>query len=904
MSESHGQQSKFTPPDVANTSPSGHNLGPDSQLHTPKSVPVSGITQSDQSSTCAHSSPTSDIDASQEIKAPLASTVPHDLHHRETVEGTTWPTHSPPVNKSQSSVPQRIGEFHLKREIGVGGMGKVYEAVDANLGRMVAIKVIKPGYGDPAAISRFRAESQTLAKFAHPGIAQVYAAGVFQTEGAPYPTPYFAMEFVPEALHITRFVEKHRLNAYDRIRLFMRVCEAIEHAHRFRIIHRDLKPSNIIISDAAMSATSLAMASTGGPQPKVIDFGIARTVDTDARNAPGGLVGTIEYMSPEQCEGCPLDERSDVYALGVVLYQLLARKLPYPVASCGTTQEAVEIISAIRPKPLREISGELSGDIDAVVSKALEKNPDDRYQSVARLRADLDRCLTGDAVEARWGSVGYVLQRKVASWMGLHPRTSILTLFIVLLTAVLTLGIELIFNMTPLPHAYGLLQAKMLGAHTLQDELRNVTLITVEDSTNLEQVASQVGIENFDADAIYQRRSMYAAVLDRLGEVSPKAVLIDITFGPAPADIPLEQVTERLTHTTKLISAAERLSSVHGVPLVAASPYIQPTGQSDDPIDPAFASKVILGGNTLSSSLPGLYICYAFVKKPGEPAMPSLALATVAAANVDVRNADSQPAAQVAPQASNQEIALLVQYWADQIYVSNSMIEVVPATQLGFEEIAARTSYKPVSLQLADVVEVTGNEPDAQDLAATGITAGDQTGYYYTQLPSSAAFDRCTVELSKMLAMDTQTLAKHVDGKVVVIGNIRRDPSNNDFWPSGFGYDIPGPHIQAAAIESMMRGVSIKLMSGLNVAYVAVAACILGCVGAHLLRRRALLGALSVGAFCIVMTLVCVFLYKYMFVILNPFIAVLALLAGIAAYILVYRLNHRHAGAARWASKV
>lgn len=931
MAEPNGRQSKFTPPDSAiggqpaqeqdaalgggggstgdlaasQSSGPANDQSPSSHSATPIGPSGTGSTNNTQdlNSTQAHNSATMD---SSHDHARMNSTIPIaylDPHHKETVDGTSWPSISPPVSTVQGSVPERIGEFHLKREIGVGGMGKVYEAVDANLGRMVAIKVIKPGYGDSVAISRFRAESQTLAKFAHPGIAQVYAAGVFQSEGDASPTPYFAMEFVPEALHITRFAEKHRLSANDRIRLFMRVCEAIEHAHRFRIIHRDLKPSNIIISDATLSATSLAMASTGGPQPKVIDFGIARTVDPEAKGQ-GGLVGTIEYMSPEQCEARSLDERSDVYALGVVLYQLLAKKLPYPVASCGTTQEAVEIISASRPKPLREISGELKGDIDAVVSKALEKDPEDRYQSVSRLRADLDRCLTGDAVEARWGSVGYVMQRKIASWMGLHPRTSILTFVVVLLTAVLTLGIDLIFNMTPLPQVYGFLQAKLLGAHTLQDELKHVTLITIDDSTNLNQVASQLGIENFDVDAVYQRRSMYAAVLDRLKEVSPKAVAIDVIFWSAPTDIPQEQVTERLIHTTKLSSAAERLSSVHGVPLVAVSPYFQPTGQSDDPIDPGFASKVILGGGTLSSSLPGLYICHAFVKKPGEPTMLSFALATVAAAHVEARREDSQSTPQVQAQAPNQQIALVQSLRRPAIYVSNSTLELVPATQFGFEEVATRATHGPVKLQLAEVVEMTGAERDAQELESTGITVGDQTGHYYTQLPSAQAFDRCTIELSKVLAMDTKTLAKHVDGKIVVIGNIRLEPSNGDFWKTGFGYEVPGAHIQAAAIESMMRGVSIKIMNELQVVCVSAAACILGCVGAHLLRRRALLGMLAVFAFCIAMTMVCVFLYMYFFVILNPFIALLALLAGIGAYTLVYRMHHRRAGGSRLASIV
>src|SRR5882672_9650253 len=215
----------------------------------------------------------------------------------------------------QTSI-EKIGRYTITRLIGEGGMGAVYEAEQDQPKRTVALKVIKPGMASPELLRRFAQESQALGRLQHPGIAQIYEAG---TADAGYgPQPYFAMEFI-RGKGLRDNVEERHLNTRDRLEIVAKVCDAVHHAHQRGLIHRDLKPGNILVDE------------TG--QPKILDFGVARVTDRDAQATSqtdvGQLIGTLAYMSPEQVLADPLelDIRSDVYALGVILYELLSGRM-------------------------------------------------------------------------------------------------------------------------------------------------------------------------------------------------------------------------------------------------------------------------------------------------------------------------------------------------------------------------------------------------------------------------------------------------------------------------------------------------------------------------------------------------------------------------------------------------
>ncbi|MHC4090081.1 MAG: tetratricopeptide repeat protein [Planctomycetota bacterium] len=297
-------------------------------------------------------------------------------------------------------MPERIGQFHIKRIIATGGMGTVYEAVQEHPRRSVAVKVMKYGIASRSALRRFEYESQILGRLRHPGIAQVYEAGTHDDGGGA--VPYFVMEYIPNARPITDHARLRKLSTGQRLQLFVQVCAAVHHGHQKGIIHRDLKPGNILVDSAG--------------EVKIIDFGVARATDSDMtlttlQTEVGQLVGTVQYMSPEQCEADPhdLDTRSDVYTLGVVLYELLCEKVPYDVSTVAVF-EAARLIREQQPRRLSAIDRTLRGDLETVVLKALEKGRERRYQSSDELRRDIEHYLTGEPISARPPSVAYQLK--------------------------------------------------------------------------------------------------------------------------------------------------------------------------------------------------------------------------------------------------------------------------------------------------------------------------------------------------------------------------------------------------------------------------------------------------------------------------------------------------------------
>ncbi len=338
----------------------------------------------------------------------------------------------------------RIGGYLIKDVIAAGGMGTVYLAEQEKPRRDVALKVMRAGIASRSALRRFEYESQILARLRHPNIAQVYEAGTsVESRAVPRPVdavdrpedgparlgdgsalggvPYFVMEYIPAARRITQYAEENTLGTRGRLALFAQVCDAVHHGHQKGIIHRDLKPANILVADEqsrdregavgehAKKPLADARGSDLAPhaQVKVIDFGVARSTDSDMaittlHTDVGQIIGTLQYMSPEQCEADPdeLDTRSDVYALGVVLYELLCGRLPYDVKSRGLAS-VVRIICEKLPVRPSIVDKRLRGDLEMIVLKALKKDREQRYQSAADLAQDIRRYLNGEPIEAR-----------------------------------------------------------------------------------------------------------------------------------------------------------------------------------------------------------------------------------------------------------------------------------------------------------------------------------------------------------------------------------------------------------------------------------------------------------------------------------------------------------------------
>jgi tetratricopeptide (TPR) repeat protein/predicted Ser/Thr protein kinase len=293
-----------------------------------------------------------------------------------------------------------IGPFEIIEELGRGGMGVVYRARQKSPNREVALKLVRANLLMPDATRRLETEADVLARMTHPGIARVYEAG--NLDDGDSEVSYFAMELV-EGETLVRHAESHRLSIPDRVRTIVEVCDAVQHAHQRGVIHRDLKPANILVDDDG--------------HPRVLDFGIARLVETSTRlttveRAPGALAGTLSYMSPEQLTGDAgeIDTRTDVYALGAVLYELLTGRPPIVVEGMPLTR-ALETLRTERPKRPRSVDPRISRDLELIVLKAIDADPDRRYGSASTLAADLRRYLARLPVEARPATARYRFQR-------------------------------------------------------------------------------------------------------------------------------------------------------------------------------------------------------------------------------------------------------------------------------------------------------------------------------------------------------------------------------------------------------------------------------------------------------------------------------------------------------------
>ena len=320
----------------------------------------------------------------------------------------------------------QIGPYKLLQQIGEGGMGVVYMAEQAEpIARRVALKIIKPGMDTRQVIARFEAERQALAMMDHVNIARVLDAGT--TEAG---RPYFVMELV-HGVPITKYCDDNHLTPRQRLELFVPVCQAIQHAHQKGIIHRDIKPSNVMVT-----------LYDGKPVPKVIDFGVAKATEQKLTERTlftqyGTMVGTLEYMSPEQAEMSALgvDTRSDIYSLGVLLYELLTGSTPLthkrmkeaayaeilrmikeeeppkPSTRLSDSGEALASISANRHTEPAKLTKLVRGELDWIVMKTLEKDRNRRYETAKDFAADVQRYLDDEPVQACPPSAGYRLRK-------------------------------------------------------------------------------------------------------------------------------------------------------------------------------------------------------------------------------------------------------------------------------------------------------------------------------------------------------------------------------------------------------------------------------------------------------------------------------------------------------------
>jgi serine/threonine protein kinase/tetratricopeptide (TPR) repeat protein len=420
---------------------------------------------------------------------------------RPAVDPDVTATHVPGPADPALGTGTAVGPYKLIQELGAGGMGTVYLAQQTEpVRRLVALKVIKAGMDSEQVLARFEAERQALALMDHPNIAKVLDAG-----GTPTGRPYFVMELV-KGVPITRHCDDHRLGVRERLGLFADVCRAVQHAHQKGVIHRDLKPSNVLVAPY-----------DGRAVVKVIDFGIAKAAgqpltDRTLVTGLGAVVGTAEYMSPEQAElnNLDVDTRSDVYSLGVLLYELLTGTTPLtrerakgaalleilrvvreeeplrPSLRLSSTEE-LPTIAANRGLEPKKLPGLVRGELDWIVMKALEKDRTRRYETANGLVMDLERYLADEPVQACPPSAAYRLRKLVRR----NKR---------LLTAAVAVAASLILGLAVV--------AVLLVNHAveMQQEQKKTNSALEQAQGNLERADQNLALALEALDKVYMRR--------------------------------------------------------------------------------------------------------------------------------------------------------------------------------------------------------------------------------------------------------------------------------------------------------------------------------------------------------------------------------------------------------------
>ncbi len=470
--------------------------------------------------------------------SPLSGATGADTTSGPTAGGP-GPTHAMFPDEIAGAV---IGRYHLLQKIGEGGMGEVWLAEQKEpVRRRVALKLVKAGMNSREVIARFESERQALALMDHPAIARVFDAG-----STPEGAPYFVMEYVA-GVPITNYCDNHRLSTRERLDLFLRVCEGVQHAHQKAIIHRDLKPSNILVINV-----------DGRAAPKIIDFGVAKaltqklTVDTMFTRV-GVLLGTPQYMSPEQADssGEDIDTRTDVYSLGIILYELLAgappldmrriafdeflRKLreeePAKPSTKIRTQDAAtstELAHKRQTEPLA-LAKEIRGDLDSITLKALEKDRSRRYGSPSDLAADIGRHLNNEAVLAVPPSAAY-RARKFAR----RFRVALATAGAFLLVLVAAAGIS-IWQSIRATRQRDRADAAAASAQAVNDFLQN-DLLAQASANNQIGPAAKPDLDLKVRTALDRAAARIAGKFDRQPEVEAS---IRDTIGQTYADLGL-----------------------------------------------------------------------------------------------------------------------------------------------------------------------------------------------------------------------------------------------------------------------------------------------------------------------------------------------------------------------------
>jgi hypothetical protein len=658
--------------------------------------------------------------------------------------GEPEPTEAMSPRGSASRAPKQIDEFTVTTELGRGGMGVVYKAFDQKLRRPVAIKMIRPGVLSERALRRFRDEPLALASLVHPNIAVIHKTGVFVEGdtwgGTGVEQPYFVMEFLGGARPLTTYARAEGLGRRARLELFVKICETVQHAHTRGLVHRDLKPANILVLPDG--------------QPKIIDFGVALSLGSawgiaSTLEEEGRPVGTPHYMAPEQCVGevSGIDQRCDVYALGVVLYELVLEAFPYDLRG-KRTPEILQTIRTAEPMRPSLVDACLPVGLEEVMLKALAGDREKRYQTARELSQDVGRVLRDQLPEALRARTPRAAAHQVSRFARRRPVLAAAAV----LAGATALSVEVL---TPAlwrdEIALGLQRLRWLvtsppGEVNWFDRTR---LVAITPKTDVGALLRREKIDG-DAGSVATLRALHARLLERLSRTGVRGVAWDILF-EEPSEF------DDLLRRAVLISPP-RGRLIFGVREWTPQAHGRQQAEGPAPIPGA-------RGGVSAAVRPSMYVELAVFRR-GEAAYPSLALAALASA--------------LAPHAR-----------------FDIHLEEPDSLTLRFETGEDRAAPTMVKLDSVFVEDQAG----AGEEPSVGLRPGDKIAVLGAEPPAEQTVNQATLDYQRVFEADDAQLRGWFDGKVVLVGDLR---DARDQHTTESGRRLSGCVLHMTAIEALL----------------------------------------------------------------------------------------------------
>lgn len=736
----------------------------------------------------------------------------------------------------------RLAGYELLREIHRGGQGVVFQAIQKSTKRKVAVKVMRAG---PLAgaddKARFEREVEILGQLQHPNIVAIHdsgtAAGYF----------YYVMDYIsgrplhehfpadaPKASGGSRAADASTLQApptlEESLRLFVKICRAVHAAHLRGITHRDLKPGNILIDNDG--------------EPHVLDFGMAKVtlggvtdgLTPQPMTLTGQFLGSIPWASPEQAEGVPakIDVRTDVYALGVILYQILTGgKFPYEVT--GNMRDVLDRILQAEPVRPGQLNKRVETDLETIVLKCLNKERARRYGNAGELADDLEQYLADRPIKARPQSVTYLLKARGREWMRKHFLLAyVICVFAATLAAQLV-GVPLFYEWTPLAQSYERRLAAYVTPRAAPRALEHVVVIAFSDRTAaaLPDIAAREGLTDIAPQYRPSLRSLHGRLMEKLAAAGPRAVVWDWAFPPPENPSPLQP-----NFDADFLRGVRALRA-KGIDVVVGTPDWEPNRDGLPIVSAVFRDEVRAGSMMADFSDQSPWKLELAVQRNPFDLRPSLALAAA--------HAFFRPGAR--PE-------LRLDADAHRLYVRYTRDGVAAAPQ-----------------NFVDALELSAVELERCDAPQGDLRADDLTAFYQLQMPDDESLRRATLDYAEVLTAETALLRARLEGKLALLG---WTAGEEELRPHPSGRRIQACYGQAAGIDALLRKFVIRRAKNVETHAWALSGALLGLLAALAaggLRRRWLL----VLGLTVLLALASILAYWGMDYFYNPLIPILAL---------------------------